>query len=91
MAYTIVLHSGAEGDIDHAYNWYEDQKPGLGEEFLDELVACYKKLEQQSHVFFQTKQDLSPIGSKAVPLRDRLRGAEEGSGHLCRIPHQPAS
>lgn len=28
-----------------AYDWYEEQRQGLGEIFLDELDNCYKKLE----------------------------------------------
>lgn len=45
MAYLLILKSGAEEDIEHAYNWYEDQQEGLGEQFLSELVSYYKKLE----------------------------------------------
>ena len=51
MAYTIAVKPGAEEDIEHIYNWYEDQKEGLGAEFLAELVFYYKKLEQQPAVF----------------------------------------
>ena len=45
MAYLLILKPGAEEDIEHAYNWYEDQQEGLGEQFLSELVSYYKKLE----------------------------------------------
>ena len=47
MAFTIALKPGAEDDIEHAYNWYQDQRLGLGEEFLEELVFYYRKLELQ--------------------------------------------
>ena len=48
MAYRLVLNPEAEGDIEEAYNWYEDQKPGLGEELLDELVRS-SRLRDLSH------------------------------------------
>lgn len=28
-----------------AYDWYEEQRKGLGEIFLAELDACYKKIQ----------------------------------------------
>ena len=46
MAYNLSLKPGAEEDIDTAYNWYEEKKKGLGEEFLTELVAYYAKLQK---------------------------------------------
>jgi plasmid stabilization system protein ParE len=51
MAYTVTVKPGAEEDITNAYSWYEDQRKGLGAEFLAELVFYYKKLEQQPAVF----------------------------------------
>jgi len=51
MLYKIVLQPGAEEDIDDAYNWYENQQPGLGDLFLKELVAFYKKLEINPKIF----------------------------------------
>jgi plasmid stabilization system protein ParE len=51
MAFTIALKPGAEDDIEHAYNWYEDQRLGLGEEFLEELIVYYRKLELQPTAF----------------------------------------
>jgi hypothetical protein len=33
MVYNISVKPGAEDDIEIAYDWYEEQKTGLGEEF----------------------------------------------------------
>ncbi|HEY4148475.1 MAG TPA: type II toxin-antitoxin system RelE/ParE family toxin [Chitinophagaceae bacterium] len=51
MSYKLLIKPGAEEDIDHAYNWYEDQQIGLGETFLDELSTYYKKLQQRPAIF----------------------------------------
>jgi len=44
MAFRVFLNPGAEDDTEQAYNWYEDQRKGLGEEFLVELESIYRKL-----------------------------------------------
>lgn len=40
MNYELAVHSNAEREIDEAYNWYEDQSPGLGKEFLRAIEAA---------------------------------------------------
>jgi hypothetical protein len=35
MAAEILIAPEAQQDVDEAYNWYEDRRPGLGEEFLN--------------------------------------------------------
>jgi len=51
MIYSIDLQPCAEKDVDDAYNWYEDQQAGLGDLFLKELAALYKKLELNPEIF----------------------------------------
>jgi plasmid stabilization system protein ParE len=67
MAYTISVKPGAEEDIDHAYNWYEDQRGGLGDEFLTELEVYYKKLEQQPAVFGKASKSFRQAVLKRFP------------------------
>ncbi|MEK6633500.1 MAG: type II toxin-antitoxin system RelE/ParE family toxin [Nitrospirota bacterium] len=40
MAAELILAPEAEQDIAEAYGWYEDQRSGLGEEFLSCVDAC---------------------------------------------------
>lgn len=35
-----ILRPEAEFDLVHAYRWYEDQRSGLGREFLEEISRC---------------------------------------------------
>ena len=41
MAYRLIVRPEAESDIDAAYAWYEQQRAGLGVEFLDEIERCF--------------------------------------------------
>jgi plasmid stabilization system protein ParE len=44
MAYKIVITEQAKEDAQTAYNYYENQRQNLGEEFLQELVRRYDDL-----------------------------------------------
>lgn len=44
MHYKVELLAEAVNDIQIAYDWYEEQKSGLGYSFLDELNICIDKL-----------------------------------------------
>jgi toxin ParE1/3/4 len=59
MGYEIGVKPGAEEDIEIAFNWYEDQKEGLGKEFLAELMVYYKKLENTPSAFGKLKRNYS--------------------------------
>jgi toxin ParE1/3/4 len=39
-----------------AYNWYEEQKIGLGDLFLAELSRCYTKLEKNPFFYQKLKR-----------------------------------
>ena len=38
--YTVILKPGAEEDIDGIFKWYEEQREGLGYEFLLNADEC---------------------------------------------------
>ena len=44
MAYKIVITEHAKEDTQTAYDHYEIQRPGLGEEFLSELLKKFDNL-----------------------------------------------
>jgi plasmid stabilization system protein ParE len=35
MNYALVFRPAVRNELDEAYRWYDSQKPGLGDEFLD--------------------------------------------------------
>jgi toxin ParE1/3/4 len=42
MAYTLFIQKEAILEIREAYDWYEEQKEGLGYELIAEIETCYK-------------------------------------------------
>lgn len=50
--YTIRIKPVAVQMAKNAYDWYEEQKEGLGNLFLSELSRCYTKLEKNP-LFYQ--------------------------------------
>jgi plasmid stabilization system protein ParE len=33
-------------DVQAGYRWYEDQRPGLGSQFLDSVLACLERIRR---------------------------------------------
>jgi plasmid stabilization system protein ParE len=44
MAAELIIAREAAADLDEAYTWYEDQRVGLGEDFLDRVDACIEAI-----------------------------------------------
>ena len=44
MTYPVILRQRAENDIRAAFEWYESQRPTLGEEFLVELRRTFGRI-----------------------------------------------
>ena len=44
MAAELIIAPEAQQDVDEAYAWYEDRRPGLGEEFLGCVDACIQAI-----------------------------------------------
>lgn len=44
MAAELIIAPEAEQDIGEAYRWYEDRRPGLGDEFLSCVDACIQQI-----------------------------------------------
>jgi len=40
----LVIAPEAQKDVEEAYSWYEDRRPGLGEEFLGCVDACIQAI-----------------------------------------------
>ena len=51
MAYKIIIKEEARFDTETAYNYYENEREGLGEEFLQELVKTYEKLTNNPNYY----------------------------------------
>ena len=45
MKWEVVARPQAENDIIEVADWYENQRAGLGDEFIEELVKVFDSLE----------------------------------------------
>jgi toxin ParE1/3/4 len=43
----LIVRQGAEADIADAYRWYEAQRPGLGQEFLEAVESAFERIAEQ--------------------------------------------
>jgi plasmid stabilization system protein ParE len=43
---SLILTEKAQEDLDDAYQWYEDQEPGLGKEFIRCIDAKIAKIKR---------------------------------------------
>lgn len=67
MAYKIIVKPAAKTEILKIKRWYEDQKAGLGIEFINEL-RVYIHAIKKNHSIFQVKyQILYAIVLKRFP------------------------
>ena len=44
IEYRLISEPPADLDVEAAFAWYENERPGLGLEFLDELRASYHRI-----------------------------------------------
>jgi plasmid stabilization system protein ParE len=43
----LIFRPEAEADLLRGFNWYEEQRPGLGKEFMEEVSRCQQAIEQR--------------------------------------------
>jgi toxin ParE1/3/4 len=51
MSYTLLIQKEAWVELQNAFEWYEEQKQGLGYEFIEKVQACYENLVDNPHRF----------------------------------------
>ena len=57
MSWLLLVREEAERDLEAARDWYEHQRPGLGDEFLDEFAAAMRGLEanpKREHLYYRS-------------------------------------
>lgn len=58
MSRTLIVRPEAETDISEAGEWYEDQVPGLREEFLKALDETFQSVEQSPELYARVHGEL---------------------------------
>lgn len=79
MNLRLALHSGAQTDVAQAANWYEEQQPELGNEFLDELDHLLTRMAENPMQFPEVESGVRrgllrrfPFGVYFVRNRNRV-------------------
>jgi plasmid stabilization system protein ParE len=54
MAYPLIVSTEAEADLDQAYRWYEQQRPGLGRDFLLRVHDVFERIRRAPLAFAET-------------------------------------
>ena len=56
VKWMVLVRAEAERDLAEARNWYEEKRPGLGDEFLDEFAKAMQTLEahpEREHLYYR--------------------------------------
>ncbi|MFV2066687.1 MAG: type II toxin-antitoxin system RelE/ParE family toxin [Pirellulales bacterium] len=51
MTYRLVIQPEAEADLDEAYRWYENQRSGLGGEFIESVEAVFERIRETPELY----------------------------------------
>lgn len=47
----LIVRPAAAADVDEAFLWYEGQRPGLGNEFLEAAQAVITAISERPHLY----------------------------------------
>lgn len=67
MAFNISLQIEAIEEIREAFDWYEEQKDGLGYELLEEIEICYENLLVNPHRYSFINSNYRRIRTNRFP------------------------
>jgi plasmid stabilization system protein ParE len=88
---TVVLRPEARADLEEACRWYEAQRLGLGNEFLQQVDAAFRRIEARPTQFPKVQGDLRRVLLRRFPysayfLNARRRIVVIGVLHQRRAP-----
>lgn len=58
MKRRIIFRSSAQCDLADAYRWYEEQQPGLGANFIDELDKVEHLISDNPELFAKVRGEV---------------------------------
>jgi len=65
--YKLVIRQRATNDTQDAYQWYEEQKIGLGDLFIQEIRDSYAKLETHPVAYHKVEYEFRQFNMKKFP------------------------
>ena len=73
MSYRLITRPEAESDIEDAFEWYEDQSPGLGSEFVRAVDVRLSGIGHNPLAYPINSQASATSVDSTLPLRNSLR------------------
>jgi toxin ParE1/3/4 len=67
MSYQVVLQSEAIVDIQAAFDWYEQQRPGLGYELIEEIEDALERLSKHPQHYSAPDKKYRKLRIKRFP------------------------
>lgn len=58
MAYRLDFHPDAEAELEDAIAWYQEQRPGLEQEFFEDYLALESRIEENPSQFPQVLEHI---------------------------------
>ena len=65
---TVRLRPEADSDLDEAARWYEEQRIGLGSEFLDEVLRVLSAISEQPEGFPVVHKEIRRAVTRRFPF-----------------------
>ena len=65
MSLPLVFHPDVQPEMDDAYQWYEQKKVGLGDDFLAEVEQVFDRISKMPEAHSVVLQDVR----RALPRR----------------------
>lgn len=65
---TVRLRPEAESDVADAARWYEAQSPGLGSEFLDELLRTSVSISERPELYPRASGEVRRAAVRRFPF-----------------------
>ena len=67
MRYNLIISQKAEGHIQSAYHWYEQQKNGLGNNFLDAIDIALLSIQSNPMFYSFRRKNIRGCITKRFP------------------------
>lgn len=67
MIYTFILSKRAEKHIESAYDWYELQREGLGDKFIDVIEEAFTSIQSNPLLYGFRKKNVRGCHAKGFP------------------------
>ncbi len=67
MSYRLVIRRKARADFDEAFDWYEQQRTGLGVEFAERVQVVFDRITATPEIYARVFQEIRQARVRPFP------------------------